>query len=135
MEYIIRQFRTKNFRVVVSAEPEYDLDLSFDETGEVREKLDSGEYTAFCAKAAVYGPNGEELATDYLGNCIYESFDSFMDHRACGKQNAEFERKGDSARCGSYFASMVSEVCQEARKTFCDSRRRNNTIRMRQEAL
>jgi hypothetical protein len=31
----IREFKTKSFRVVVDAIPEDDLDLSFDETGEV----------------------------------------------------------------------------------------------------
>ena len=89
----IRTFKTKNFKVVIDAEEEYDLDLSFDDTGEVAEKLDSGEFIAFCAHAYVLGPDGEELADDYLGNCIYESIEAFMDHKECGVQNREYERK------------------------------------------
>ena len=112
----IREFRTKNFTVRVVAEPDYDLDLSFDESGEVADKVESGEYVAFCAHAYVVGPNGETLADDYLGGCIYESYDAFMDHRACGRQNRENEAQGKTGRCGSYFVDMVHEVCTEARK-------------------
>lgn len=112
----IRKFHTANFTVVVDAEEEFDLDLSFDDTGEVAEKLDSGEYIAFCAHAYVLGPNGETLADDYLGGCIYQDLESFMDHRACGRRNKELEASGETARCGSYFTDMIHEVCSEARK-------------------
>lgn len=112
---IIRKFKTANFTVVMEALPEHDLDLSFDDTGEVATKLDSGEFVAFCAHAYVKGPNGETLADDYLGNCIYEDFDSFMDHRECGRANREYEAKGESGRCGSYFTDMIHNVCSEAR--------------------
>ena len=113
---IIREFRTKNFRVVMEALDEQDLDLSFDDTGEVAEKLDNGELIAFCAHAYVQGPNGETLAEDYLGDCIYESFQAFMDHRACGRQNREWEKEGREGRCGSYFTDMIRTVCNEARE-------------------
>lgn len=112
---IIRKFRTENFTVVMEALPENDLDLSFDDTGEVAEKLDSGEYIAFVAHAYVLGPNGEKLAEDYLGGCIYESLEAFMDHRECGRQNREREASGETGRCGSYFTDMIHTVCQEAR--------------------
>jgi hypothetical protein len=111
----IRKFKTKNFTVIVDAEPEEDLDLSFDDTGEVAAKLNNGDFIAFCAHARVLY-RGTELAEDYLGGCIYESLDAFMDHREVGKQNAEYERKGESGRCGSYFHDMISTVCAEARK-------------------
>ena len=111
----IREFKTHNFTVRVTAEEDYDIDLSFDDDGSVRKGLENGEFIAFCAKAAVYY-KGTELATDYLGGCIYRSLDEFMDHRECGKQNKVYAAKGETGRCGSYFADMVKQVCDEARK-------------------
>lgn len=111
----IRTFHTKQFRVVVDAVEEDDLDLSFDATGEVLEKLESGEYVAFCARARIFLA-GSELASDYLGGCIYRSLEEFANHRECGKQNREYAAKGDNGRCGSYFSDMVHTVITEARK-------------------
>ncbi len=111
----IREFKTPNFTVRVTAEEDNYLDLSFDDDGSVREGLENGKFIAFCAKAAVYY-KGTELATDYLGGCIYRSLDEFMDHRECGKQNKVYAAKGETGRCGSYFADMVKQVCDEARK-------------------
>ena len=111
----IREFHTPNFTVRVTAEEDNYLDLSFDDDGSVREGLENGKFIAFCAKAAVYY-KGTELATDYLGGCIYRSLDEFMDHRECGKQNKVYAAKGETGRCGSYFADMVKQVCDEARK-------------------
>ena len=111
----IRDFKTRNFTVRVTAQEDDALDLSFDDDGSVREAIDRGELIAFCAKAAVYY-RGNELATDYLGGCIYRSLDEFMDHRECGKQNKVYAAKGETGRCGSYFADMVKQVCDEARK-------------------
>lgn len=111
----IREFHTPNFTVRVTAEEDKYIDLSFDDDGSVREGLENGKFIAFCAKAAVYY-KGIELATDYLGGCIYRSLDEFMDHRECGKQNKVYAAKGETGRCGSYFADMVKQVCDEARK-------------------
>ena len=111
----IREFHTSNFTVRVTAEEDNDIDLSFDDDGSVREGLENGKFIAFCAKAAVYY-KGTELATDCLGGCIYRSLDEFMDHRECGKQNKVYAAKGETGRCGSYFADMVKQVCDEARK-------------------
>lgn len=115
----IREFETKNFKVIVDALPEDDLDLSWDDTGEIREGLESGRYIAFVARARVLF-RGREVGTDYLGSCIYKSFEDFMDHRECGKQNAEYERKGERGRCGSCFHQMINEACAEARKAMLD---------------
>jgi hypothetical protein len=112
----IRSFHTKNFRVIVDAIEEVDLDLSFDDDGEVQRRLENGTLIAFVARARVIGPMGIELASDYLGGCIYESLEAFADHRECGRQNRTYEANGDTGRCGSYFADMVSSVCSEARK-------------------
>jgi hypothetical protein len=88
----MREFKTKNFRVVADAIEEDDLDLSWDETGETRKGLESGRFIAFVARVRVFF-RGNEVGTDYLGNCIYKSFDDFMDHRECGRQNRETHRR------------------------------------------
>lgn len=110
----IRTFKTKNFTVRVTAEEEHDVDLSWDDES-TSEGLANGTLIAFCAKAAVYY-RGREIATDYLGNCVYKSLDDFMDHKECGKQNKEYAAKGKSGRCGSYFRDMITTVCRDARK-------------------
>lgn len=89
-EYIgnIRTFNTPNFRVSVDAEYDWDTDLSFDETGDVRKQLESGEIVSFqVAVTVTHKPTGAELGADYLGGCIYESIQAFQDHRECAKQN------------------------------------------------
>jgi hypothetical protein len=96
----IYEFRTANFIVRVDALEEIDLDLPWDDTGEVAEKLDNGQLVAFCAKAAVLF-RGTEIGADYLGNCIYESFDGF---------------RHDSG----YFHDMVSLAIRSARDHFKD---------------
>ena len=37
----IREFETKNFRVVVDAIPDFDNDLSWDESGQIRTQLEN----------------------------------------------------------------------------------------------
>jgi hypothetical protein len=96
---IIRAFETENFRVVVDALPEDDLDLSWDEDGETARKLESGLLVAFVARARVIlKETGEELAADYLGGCVHEDLDAFQDHRQCAaytrkliRQNGRFQ--------------------------------------------
>jgi hypothetical protein len=84
----IREFKTKNFRVLVDAIEDWDVDLSFDETGETERRLENGTLISFAARARVFfRPTGQELGRDYLGGCIYESLDAFQDHRECGLQN------------------------------------------------
>jgi hypothetical protein len=119
----IREFKTKNFKVVCDALEEYNLDLSFDEDGSTREALESGELMAFVARVRVFF-QGHEVGSDYLGGCIYKSLESFMDHRECGVQNAKYARlekrqklaPGSLGRCGSYFHDMIREAIREARK-------------------
>ena len=110
----IRTFTTANFKVIVDAVEECSPDLSWDEDGSVQEGINSGKFILFCARARVL-MGGHELASDYLGNCIYESIESFEDHRECAKQNREYAAKGDAGRCGSYFADMVHNVIEQAR--------------------
>jgi len=113
---VIREFETKNFRVIVDAVQDDYPDMSWDDGGEVQDKIDSGEYVLFCARARVIEKNtGAELASDYLGGCIYESLQAFMNHRECAAQTRELRAKGQDAICGSYFSDMVHNVCTEAR--------------------
>lgn len=105
----IWEFKTARFTVSFEAGPDYYLDLSWDETGEVREGLESGRYVAFVAKVAVY-LDGREIGEDYLGGCIYESPEQFRDHFGIGPAS----RKSGSLM-GSYFSAMVSQAIKEAR--------------------
>jgi len=90
----IRTFETPNFTVSIDAEYDYDTDLSFDDSGDIRRQLESGDLLAFQVSATVtHKPTGTQLAADYLGGCIYESIQAFADHRLCGSQNRKSERR------------------------------------------
>jgi hypothetical protein len=111
----IRKFRTAQFTVIVDAIGEDSPDISFDKTDETRTKLYTGEWIIFCARARVIHDTLGEIASDYLGDCIYESLGAFMDHKECGAQNRRWRNAGEAGRCGSYFHDMVKTVCHEAR--------------------
>lgn len=116
---VMREFRTNNYIVRVSAEEEFDLDLSFDDSGRILKQLERGDLIAFCAHVEViHRPTGAVLGEDYLGGCIYKSFADFMDHRACGKQNRKWKKQGKTGVCGSYFSQMISEAIADARKNY-----------------
>lgn len=101
----MRTFTAGRFTVKAMIEPDYDTDLSWDETGETVDKLNSGEWFAFQTKVAVY-LDSHEIAADYLGGSIYaEPRDFFTEHLG---MNA----KGH----GSYFSDMVREAIREARE-------------------
>lgn len=104
---LIREFRTARFHVVVDALPENDMDWSWDEDGSQQVAVDLGLLIVFCARARCF-LDGHELASDYLGGCVYESL-------------AEFARAGD------YFSDMVACVCAQARARL----RKMNTVRVR----
>lgn len=97
----------------MTAEDEPDVDLSFDDNGEIRAGLESGKFVCFCAKVAVYF-RGNEVATDYLGNCIYESPSAFMDH--VGIKHHKPYPGAKAGCCGSYFSDMIHTAIAEARK-------------------
>ena len=102
----IYQFNTRNFSVIIDTEHDADPDFSFDETGETREKVESGEWECFIARATLYF-RGAVLSRDYLGGCIYENPKDFRD-------NIGMNRKG----YGSYFSDMVQQVISEGREKF-----------------
>ncbi len=112
----LRTFKTAQFTVIVDALEDYDTDLSWDDTGEVRAGLESGKFTCFTARARVIHKTLGEVAADYLGGCIHETLEGFMDHKECGKANREFKQRGESGRCGSYFHDMIRTACAEARQ-------------------
>lgn len=115
----IWEFKTDRFRIVLTAEEESNIDLSWDDTGEVAKRIDSGDYVVFCAKCAVY-LDGSEIAADYLGQCIYRSFKEFeTSHRDTDPMNRNCSivraKHGNVVAC-HYFPSMVSTAIGEARK-------------------
>src|SRR5690606_11068971 len=111
-----------------------------DDEGETAAAVDRGELVHFCARATVCGPRGEELASDYLGGCIYRDFDDFVDHRGLGYyatrrryleavrarnwavadrlRRALFLIKKQGFCYGSDFSDMVRQVCREARQVW-----------------
>lgn len=105
--YTIWEFKTANFRVVVDAIDEHEPDLSWDEDGSIRRGLNNGQFVLFAVRAQCFGPDGVKLASDYLGNCVYERADEFRDHVGIKKQGPNI---------GSYFSDMVRAVCKEARQ-------------------
>ena len=97
-------FKTRNFAVVVDCDYEQDwLDLSWDETGEVAEKIVSGEWSAYTMRARLLDRFGKELVSDYLGQSIYADPMDFRDHI------------GSQGKWGSYFTDMVRTVLDEGR--------------------
>jgi len=104
---ILYKFRTKNFTLLYSDEEETVFDLSWDDTGEARAKLDSGEWQMFTAKVAITF-RGSEVTSSYLGGCIYPDPKQFRDHI------------GSQGRYGSYFRDMVRECIANARMLFTD---------------
>lgn len=107
-------FETARFRVVVDCDWETDPDLSWDETGETREKIESGEWGNYCFRAVVYC-DGRELAADYLGNSIYADPAEFRDHVGLAQKG-----RADGRNYGSYFVDMVRNVINEAREALAN---------------
>lgn len=86
-----------NYRIEAFAQHCDDLDLSWDETGEVAAQLDSGEMWAFNVEVrATHVPSGITGA-DYLGGNIYHDATDFV---------REF---------GGYFSDMRREALRQLR--------------------
>lgn len=121
----IWRFETAQFVVTVDAIEEYDIDLSWDEDGEVARRLNSGELEMFAVRArCVHKGTGME-AEDYLGGCIYETPDAFRDHMACGR-----ERRETGRNVGSSFSDMVRSVVAEMRANVAKAR----SVKLREAA-
>lgn len=100
-------FETRNFRIEWTIAPDDYVDLSWDETGETAEKLESGEWTAFESELTVtHKETGFVFGSDYLGGSIYADPADFRDHFGMnGKHH------------GSYFSDMVRGAIADARET------------------
>lgn len=123
----LREFNTRNFHIVIDAVEDYDIDLSgMEDADEIIHSLERGTLVAFTVRAIAYC-HGSEVASDYLGGCIYKTPREFMDHIECGAQNRKYAAAGESGRCGSYFKDMVSNVCRDARAEL----RKLQTVRVR----
>jgi hypothetical protein len=108
----IRTIRTKNFAVTLHWTWEDDPDLSWDDTGEVLAKLNSGEWGNYTFRVEV-NLRGNTVASDYLGNSIYADPEDF----------AKEHRKG-----AAYYPDMVRQAIREARQLL------NDTPKMRRVA-
>lgn len=115
MAEVIRDFATRQYRVRIEAVGDDDLDLSWDETGEVARKLQCGLLENFCARVVVVHVRCGVIGEAFLGGCIYEQPADFMDHKAVGRQNRALARRGETGRVGSYFVDMIHEAIAEAR--------------------
>lgn len=102
MKLQMYRFETANLIVRATIEPDSDVDTSFDETGETKAKLASGEYEAFGTVVTVSTTSGIKLAESSLWGSIYAvPSDFFTEHRG---------------NPGHYFPDMVREAVAEARK-------------------
>jgi hypothetical protein len=99
------KFHTPNFSVVWQITPDSDSDLSWDETGEVRENLERGIYQCFQSRIIVCY-RGDIIADDYLGGSIYKDPAEFRDHI------------GARGKYGSYFTDMIRTAISDARRKF-----------------
>jgi len=117
----IWQFKTKNFTVRMSCDyQEESEDLSFDETGETQEKVNSGEWAVYVFHAEVIErATGNTIGEDYLGGSIYANPEDFRDHVGLAIKSREAGRN-----YGSYFTQMIREAICEARKTYAEERPR-----------
>jgi hypothetical protein len=104
-------FRTKRFQVSLNWDYDVDFDISFDDTNETAEKLESGEWTCAMFHVSV-ALDGIELGSSYLGNSIYADLADFRDHIGMNARGH-----------GSYFSDMVREAVAEARAHLCQAPR------------
>lgn len=96
------QFRTRNFRVRLSCEPEQCPDLSWCDQ-ETLDQIARDDLGCYVMAVHVFGPHGEELGADYLCGCVYSDPADFRDHI------------GARGAWGSYFLDMVSAAIEQAR--------------------
>jgi hypothetical protein len=96
------RFETANFIVRATIEPDCDVDISWDETNETRDNLESGLWVAFNTDVTVSTRDGTVLGTDNICGSIYENpADFFKEHRVGP----------------AYFSDLVRGAIAEARKT------------------
>lgn len=111
----IRTWKTARFTVTLDWAWEAYPDLSWDETGEVTAKLNSGEWGNYTFRVRV-ACDGNEIGTDYLANSIYADPEEFYrEHIGIGARARE-----DGRNYGCYFSAMMHSAIAEARKALCN---------------
>jgi hypothetical protein len=115
----IYEFRTGRFSIRADIRYSDCPDLSFDETGETAEKIESGEWTAFDTRVSVW-LNGAMVGEDWLCESIYaDPSDFFTDHRSVDPMNRNCSimraAKGGNVSICHYFPAMVSQAIADAR--------------------
>lgn len=113
-------FKTRSLAVIVDAlEDDYpDAAIEFmdeDAAAETVAKISAGELVMFCVRARVLF-HGREIASDYLGSCIYANVAEFRDHMAAARENRGRKAAGLPGEVGSYFGQMVRDAIHEARR-------------------
>lgn len=76
--------------------PRDSFDDSCHDIADICDKIDRGVYQWFCAKVTA-SKNGIELADDYLGGCLYDSCQQFVEHN-------------------DYYADMKASVIKQAKE-------------------
>ena len=115
------RFDTENIQVLFEItdcdDPPYDwMDK------EIADDIISGKYNWFDARIRVITQCGQELGSDYLSGCSYNSVDEFISsHRSRDpmNRNCTIMRKanGDNMSICHYFPSMVYEAVAMARES------------------
>lgn len=90
-------FAIRFYAMPEDSHPRDSFDDSVDDIAEICRKIDNGTYEWFVAKVTA-SKNGIELASDYLGACLYESCQQFVTDN-------------------DYYADMKARVIEEAKQT------------------
>lgn len=120
------QFTIGRFTIRAAIEPSCNPDLSWDDDGETRAKLESGEWEAFDTRVTV-SLNGAVIGQDTLCESIYaDPADFFADHRSADPMNRNCsimrEARGDNVVICHYFPDMVRQAIGEARAWLASAR-------------
>lgn len=113
------RFEIGSITVRATIEPDYDVDLSWDETGETAEKLESGEWGAFGTIVTVER-NGHVIGEYSLWGSIYaDPTEFFTAHRDPdpANRNCSVSGRPDGTAICHYFPDMVRSAIADARRT------------------
>lgn len=90
-------FDIRFYALPEESHPRYSFDDSVDDIADICRKIDNGTYVWFVAKVTA-SKAGVELASDYLGGCLYDSYQQFVTDNG-------------------YYADMKARVIEEAKQT------------------
>lgn len=114
----IRTWKRGRFAVTLDHSDEEWPDLSWDETGEVADKIARGIWGNFLFRVQVT-LDGREIGVDYLGNSIYaDPEDFYLEHIGIAAK-----ARADGKNYGCYFTDLIGEAISDARRTICNAPR------------